>query len=182
VTGRYLRAQQQVGVGPLGASLASDGQKDEPLFNTFTFDAGAAVQLSEQFRLALSGRNLTAPGTGLAPVVLAGGLGWSNQTVTIEADALVDFTTWSTSRARGMLGIEVLAADRFPLRAGYRADAGMKTQSVSLGLGYVDKKWSLEFGGRRDIVADRPATFVSLGLRFFIDAGAAGAGDSSETF
>ncbi len=181
-TGRYLRVQQKVASGPLGASLASDGLRDEPLVSLFTFDAGAAVQISEQFRLAVSGRNLTAPGTALAPLVLAGGLGWSNQTITIEADSLVDFTTFGAARVRGMLGGEILAADRFPIRAGYRVDAGMKTQAISLGAGYVDRKFSIEIGGRRDVVADHPATFISLGVRFFIDAGGAGTGETGETF
>ncbi|CAN5904279.1 hypothetical protein BH11MYX4_BH11MYX4_17330 [soil metagenome] len=181
-TGRYLRVQQKVAAGPLGASLASDGNGDEPLISNFTFDAGGAVQITDQFRFAVSGRNLTAPGTSLAPLALAGGLGWTNQTVTVEADSLVDFTTWNTARARGMLGAEVLLADRFPIRAGSRIEAGTKTQAVSLGAGYVDRKFSVELGGRRDVVADHPATFISLGLRFFIDAGGAGSGDSSESF
>jgi hypothetical protein len=181
-TGRYLRVQQKVSSGPLGASLASDGQRDEPLITAFTFDAGGAVQITDQFRFAVSGRNLTAPGTALAPLAVAGGLGWSNQTITIEADSLIDFTTWGSARARGMFGAELLLADRFPLRTGYRIDAGMKTHAVSLGAGYVDKKFSIELGGRRDIIADHPATFISLGIRFFIDSGAAGTGDTGETF
>lgn len=180
MTGRYLRVGQRVARGPFGASLASDGTRDEPLMNQFTFDAGAAVQISEQVRFGLSGRNLTATGSGLAPLALASGLGWSNQTFTVEADALVDFTTWGSARPRAMLGAEMLVADRFPIRAGYRYDDGMRTHAVSLGLGYVDRKFSVELGGRRDVVADHPATMLSLGLRFFIDSGAGGdAGDSS---
>ena len=180
-TGRYLPVQQRAAGGPLGASAASDGMPDEPLLSTLTFDAGGAVQITDQIRFAVSGRNLTSPGTSLAPLGLAGGLGWSNQIVTIEANSLVDFTTWGSARGRGMLGGELLLADRFPIRAGYRIDAGTKTHAMSLGAGYVDRKFSIEFGGRRDVVADHPATFLSLGVRFFIDSGAA-SGDTGETF
>ena len=180
-TGRFLRVGQKVAAGPLGASLASDGTREEPIFSGFTFDAGAAVQISENIRVALSGRNLTAPGTALAPLALAGGVGWSNQTVTIEADSLVDFTTFGSARARLMIGAELLVADRFPLRAGYRYDDGMKTHAASLGAGYVERKFSVELGARRDVVADHPATLISLGIRFFIDSGVAG-GDTGETF
>lgn len=184
VTGRFLRVAQKVSSGPLGASLASDGTRDEPVFSAFTFDAGAAVQITENIRAALSGRNLTATGTGLAPLALAGGIGWSNQTVTIEADSLIDFTTFGSARARAMVGAELLVADRFPIRAGYRYDAGMKTHAASLGLGYVERKFSIELGGRRDVVADHPATLISLGIRFFIDSGAGGAGggESGDSF
>lgn len=181
VTGRYLRVTQHVASGPLGASLASDGTSQEPIFNGFTFDAGAAVQVSENVRVALSGRNLTAPGTALAPLAMAGGIGYSNSTVTVEADSLIDFTTFGSARARAMLGAELLVADRFPLRAGYRYDAGMKTHTASLGLGYVERKFSVELGARRDVVADHPATLFTVGIRFFIDAAGAG-GDTGETF
>jgi hypothetical protein len=181
VTGRYLRVTQHVASGPLGASLASDGTSQEPIFNGFTFDAGGAVQVSENVRVALSGRNLTAPGTGLAPLAVAGGIGYSSSTVTVEADSLIDFTTFGSARARAMLGAELLVADRFPLRAGYRYDAGMKTHAASLGLGYIERKFSVELGGRRDVVADHPATLLTLGIRFFIDSVGAG-GDTGETF
>lgn len=181
-TGRFLRVGQRVSSGPLGASLASDGTRDEPVFSQFTFDAGGAVQISENLRLAVSGRNLTAPGTALAPLVLAGGLGWSNQTITIEADSLIDFTTFGSARARGMLGGEILVADRFPLRGGYRYDAGMKTHAASAGVGYVERKFSVEAGVRRDVAGDNPATLISVGFRFFIDSGGAGSGDTGETF
>lgn len=171
VTGRYLRANQGVSRGPFGASLASDGTPGESIVNEFTFDAGAAIAITEQLRFAVSGRNLTAPGTGLLPLVLAGGLGWSNQTVTVEGNSLVDFTTFGDARMRLMLGGEVLLADRVPLRAGYRFDAGTKTQSVGLGGGYVDRRFSIEVGARRDVVADNPATMISAGIRIFIDSG-----------
>lgn len=183
VTGRFLRATQKVSSGPLGASLASDGTSQDPIFSAFTFDAGAALQITQNIRAAVSGRNLTAPGTGLAPLAAAGGIGWSNQTVTVEADSLIDFTTFGSARARAMIGAEVLIADRFPLRAGYRYDAGMKTHAGSLGMGYVDRKYSFEIGARRDVVADHPATLISVGVRFFIDSGAGGgAADAGDSF
>jgi len=185
LTGRYLRVNQGTSRGPLGPSLASDGTSDEPIVNEFTFDAGIAVALAEHLRLAISGRNLTAPGTGLMPLAVAGGLGWSNQTFSIEADSLVDFTTFGSARMRMMGGAEVLLADHFPLRAGYRYDAGMRTHAVGLGAGYVDRRFSIEVGGRRDVVADHPSTMISVGLRFFIDSGGAtgtSGGDSSDSF
>ncbi len=180
VTGRYLRLSQNVAAGPLGASLASGGTADEPLLNELTFDAGAAVQITEQLRVGLTGRNLTAPGTALAPLALAGGVGWSNQTVTVEVDGLVDFTTRDSARGRLMAGAEVLLADRVPLRAGYRYDDVMKTHAVSAGAGYVDRRFSIELGGRRDVVGEHPATTVAVGLRFFIDATGSGSGDPTD--
>lgn len=177
LTGRYIRVGQRVSSGPFGASFASDGTKDEPLVNEFTVDAGAGIQLSENVRIGITGRNLTAPGTALIPLILAGGIGYSNGTFTVEGDAFADFTTWGSARGRYMLGGEYFIADRFPVRLGYRYDDGMKTHSIGLGAGYVDRRFSVEVGARRDIVADYPATMISIGVRFFIDGGGAtGAG------
>ncbi|MBX3264399.1 MAG: hypothetical protein KIS78_18765 [Labilithrix sp.] len=183
-TGRYMRVNQGTARGPFGASLASDGTSSEPIVNEFTFDAGAAVAITEQLRFAVSGRNLTAPGTSLLPVAVAGGLGWSNQTVSAEANTLVDFTTFGSARMRMMAGAEILLADRIPLRAGYRYDAGLKTHAVGLGAGYVDRRFSIEVGGRRDVAADHPSTMISVGLRIFIDSSGAtgGGGDSGDAF
>ncbi len=187
LTGRYLRANQGTTRGPFGSTLASDGTSSEPILNTFTFDAGAAIAITEQFRFAVSGRNLTAPGNGLMPLVLAGGLGWSNQVVSVEADTLVDFTTFDGARMRESIGGEVLLADHIPLRLGYRYDAGTKSHGIGAGAGYVDRRFSIEVGGRRDIVADHPATMISVGIRIFIDAGGVGGnnentGQSSDAF
>jgi hypothetical protein len=179
VTGRYLRATQAVGRGPFGSSVVSDGKPDDPLTSQFTFDAGAAIAITEGLRFGVSGRNLTAPGIGLMPTVLAGGLGWSNQTVSVEADSLIDFTTYQKARARAMVGGEVLLADHIPVRAGYRFDDGTHTHALSLGAGYVDKRFSVEVAGRRDIVADHPATMISVGLRFFVDSIGGSGGNAS---
>lgn len=181
LTGRYLRASQAVSSGPLGASLVSDGTREDPLFSQFTFDAGAGVQISDEFRIGVSGRNLTAPGTALAPVIAAGGLGFSNKQLTLEGDALVDFSSYNTARVRAMFGGEFLISDRFPLRAGYRYDDGTKAHSVGLGAGYVERKFSIEIGGRRDVVADHPATMFALGLRFFIDSSGGGGNEAVDS-
>lgn len=181
MTGRYLRVGQGSAAGPFGQSFASDGTRGDPIVNEFTFDAGLSVGITEQIRLGLSGRNLTAAGNSLLPLALAGGLGWSNGTFTVEANTLVDFTTWGSTRGRGMLGGEILLADRFPLRLGYRYDDGMKTHALGLGLGYVERKFSIELGGRRDIVADHPSTLIALGIRLFIDSGATASGNDQST-
>jgi hypothetical protein len=181
LTGRYFRSTQGLARGPFGTSLPSNGTPNDPIANQFTFDAGAAVAITEQLRVAVSGRNLTAPGTSLLPLAVAGGIGWSNQIVSAEADTLVDFTTFGSARARTMIGGEILVADHVPLRGGYRYDAGVKAHSIGLGAGYVDRRFSIEVGGRRDVAADHPATTLSVGLRIFIDSAGStgGPGESS---
>lgn len=178
LTGRYLRLNQGLARGPLGASLVSDGTPGGPLFNGFTFDAGVGVSPIDSLRIGLSGRNLTAPGTGLAPTVLAGGVGYTNSIFTVEADGHADFTTWKSTRGRAMIGGEILIADHFPVRAGYRYDDGTRAHAVTAGAGYVDRRFAVDLGMRRDVSADFPVTYASLALRMFYDA--MGSGESTD--
>lgn len=178
-TGRYLRATQATTRGPLGPSLASDGTKGEPVFSEMTFDAGVTVAPATGLRIGAVGKNLTAPGTAFAPTLVGGGIGYLGPNFSVEGGGLADFTTWKTTAGRFMAGGEFFLLDRIPLRAGYRFDTGAKTHAVSLGAGYVDRRWSVELGGRRDVVAENPMTMLVLALRFFYDSGS-GSGNGSQ--
>jgi hypothetical protein len=176
-TGRYLHVDQSVAAGPFGASYASDGTRNGPIFNSFTFDLGATASIVEGLRIGIAGHNLTNPSTALAPTLLAGGVGYTTTVFSIEADGQVDFTTWGGTRGRGMAGAELFVADRYALRAGYRYDGGTQLSSLSLGLGYVDPKWSVEVGIRRDLIGDHGQTYGVLALRYFYDALGLGGGE-----
>ena len=180
ITGRYLRAAQSLASGPFGQSLASDGTGGAPLLNNFTFDVGATLMPTNGVRIGLVGKNLTNPGSGLAPTLLKGGVGYFNDTFSIEADGLADFTTWTRVRGRLMVGGEFFVAQHFPIRAGYRYDDGMRTHAVSAGGGYVDRKWSFEISARRDVVGDNPATMLSAAIRYFYEAGATSPADDGD--
>jgi hypothetical protein len=169
---RWLRVNQDLGVGPFGTSYASDGGNG-PLFNGVTFDAGATVSVLDGLRIAVVGHNLTNPGTALAPIVGAAGVGYFTPTFAIEGDGSLDFTTWGKARGRLMAGGELFLADRYALRAGWRYDAGTKINSPSLGFGYIDPNWSIELGIRRDIISEHAETLGSLSLRYFYDAAGA---------
>lgn len=169
LTGRYLRMETPVGVGPFGASLASSGTPEIAALNRLTLDAGLTLAPIEGLKIGMVGKNLTNLGTGFAPTTLTTGIGYAASVFSIEADVLLDFTTWGTTKTRTMIGAEAFVADRFALRGGYRYDDGLKVHAASFGLGYVDKKFSLEVGVRRDF-ADNPSTMLGLGLRYFYEA------------
>ncbi len=180
-TGRYLHATESVAAGPFGADPVSDGTRDSAVLNLFTFDAGATVIPVDGLSIALVGHNLTAPNNGFAPTTLTGGIGYQQHVFAIEADALADFTTWNTPRARAMFGAEIFLADHFPIRAGYRYDDGQKAHALSAGLGYIDRKFSIELSGRHDIVAAHPNTMFVLGLRYFYDSGDSGGDELNDS-
>jgi hypothetical protein len=169
-TGRWLRVEQSVGTGPFGHSAASDGTPGAPLLNTLTFDVGATATLGDSLRIGIAGHNLTNPGTGLAPTTGAAGIGYQAQEFALEADGLVDFTTYHRAQGRLMAGGELFLADRYALRAGWRYDGGTNVNSASFGLGYIDPSWGVELGVRRDLLSDHASTLAVLSLKYFYDA------------
>jgi hypothetical protein len=170
VTGRWLQVDQSVAAGPLHQSLASDGTPNGGVFGAVTFDAGATAALGDGLRIGLVGHNLTNPGTALAPTTGALGIGYATQTWALEADGLLDFTTYRTVQGRVMGGGELFVADHYALRVGWRYDTGTALHTPSLGFGYVDPRYSIEAAVRRDLVGDHGATYGVLSLRYFYDA------------
>jgi hypothetical protein len=169
-TGRWLRVDQAVAAGPLGHSLASDGTTNGSVFNAFTFDVGATASLGDSLRVGVVGHNLTNPGNALAPTTGAFGVGYGTQTFSVEADGLLDFTTYGSLQGRVMGGAELFLADHYAIRAGWRYDTGTRLHTPSLGFGYIDPRWSVELGLRRDLASDHASTFAVLSLRYFYDA------------
>ena len=179
---RWLSVQQAVDAGPFGASLASGGTPTAPIFQNFTFDFGATASL-EGFRLGLVGHNLTNPGTGLAPTTAAAGLGYSNDKFSLEADGMLDFTTYASTRGRVMAGGEVFVAERYALRAGWRYDTGTKLNTPSIGLGYIDPKWSAEIAVNHDVTDEHASTLLVISLRYFYDpTGSTSPADQTDSF
>ena len=170
IAGRYMNIRQSVSRGPFGSSFVSDGTPDGALWSGFTADAGVTIQPFTGLRIGSVAKNLTHPGNGLLPTVIASGVGYTTDVFALEADALVDFDTWGHARPRFSGGGEVFLASRVPLRVGYRYDLGTRAHTLSTGLGYVDKRFGVELSGRRDISADHPATVLSLAVRYFYDA------------
>jgi hypothetical protein len=169
-TGRWLQVDQAVASGPLGHSLASDGTTNSSIFNGFTFDVGATASLGDSLRVGVVGHNLTNPATSLAPTTGALGIGYATQVFAVEADGLLDFTTYHSVQGRVMVGGEVFLADHYAVRAGWRYDTGTRLNTPSLGIGYVDPRWSIELGASHDATGSHASTLAVLSLRYFYDA------------
>jgi hypothetical protein len=174
VTGRYLQVNQGISVGPFGPDVVSDGTPTQGLASIFTFNAGVTYRPIKVLSLGVVGQNLTDPGKPVAPTTLAGGIGLNLDVFTAEFDSLVDFTTYESPRGRLMGGVEVFLFDRLAIRAGYRFDAGTKVQSLSGGLGWIDKHFSVDAAIRQDVVSDHPNTMLVFGFRYFYDYNGAG--------
>jgi opacity protein-like surface antigen len=169
---KYLSFRQQ-GTGPLGTSPVSAGLDGEPILRDFGIDAGFTLQPSRYFSAGVAGINLNAPGHGFMPTLLTAGLGGGTDEFTLEADVLADFTTWEKTKLQFMGGAELLIAEKFPLRAGYRYDQGSKIQWLSAGAGYVERSMGIELGVRRS-VAGPNATAIVFSFTYHVESAGVG--------
>ncbi|HEX2734442.1 MAG TPA: hypothetical protein VHM70_22695 [Polyangiaceae bacterium] len=160
-------APANVGLQP---SLASGGLSGNPIVSQITFDAGLTARLTDQVWLGAVGTNLTDPGNRFLPLTFGGGLGYGTDQFSLELDAVSDFSTYDQTRWKMMGGGELLLADSFPVRAGYRYDEGLGSHSISGGLGYVAPEFALEGGVRGVVVGQRSLTVV-IALRYHLDSG-----------
>jgi hypothetical protein len=182
ITGKYLKLSDSgpplTGFG-LPPSPAAGGLPDQASVENITFDVGATAKPTEQIAIGVMGSNVTNPGTGFQPLSVGGGVGFGNNDVTVEGDVLADFTTFtdgqgdSRTKTRFMFGFEFLAADHYPLRVGYKFDTGIKTHALSLGVGYIDPKFSVDFAIRHTISGSEPygpVTSIIIDLQYFLEA------------
>lgn len=167
VLGRYL-VLDQAGTGPLGASRASGGLAGETMYETISLDVGVTLRPIPELLLSLVGQNLTSPDTSLVPLMASLGAGYLTADVSIGGEVILETTTFNTPKVRVQGGGEFLVADRLALRAGYRFDEGLGSHAVSLGLGYVDPRFSIDLGGRRSI-AGAEYTTVTLGFTVHLE-------------
>ncbi|HVW25368.1 MAG TPA: hypothetical protein VHC69_08355 [Polyangiaceae bacterium] len=172
-TGRYLSLQQNGyprGLFDLPPSLAAGGTHGSDIVQTVTFDAGATLKPIPELALSIVGTNLTNPGNSFLPLMFGGGIGFGTDDLTIEADALGDFTTYGSAKARAMVGGEYLVADHVPLRLGYRYDQGADSHAITGGAGYLDSAYSIDLSVQRT-VAGPAATAIIIGFQYHVESG-----------
>ncbi len=166
--------------GPLGPSYASGGLDGEQIVKNMTFDAGMTVKPGGGLSLAIVGNNLGEGNSGFQPVSVGGGVGFSRDIFGLEADVVSDFVTWQENTVRAMFGTEILLGDHVVARGGYRYDQGATSHSASLGVGYIDRAFSIDLGARR-VVSGDPVTAVVLSLNYHVESTGM-TPTSSETF
>jgi len=167
---KYLGLSQDgesasVGLAP---SAAAAGLAKKRIVSDVTFDAGVTLKPIPELAFSVVGTNLTAPGTGFLPLTFGGGIGFGNDTFSLEVDSTFDFTTYADPKARLMGGAELLVADAFPLRAGYRYDEAMASHALSGGVGYIAPEFSVDASVRANVQGPSVLTVV-LGFRYHLD-------------
>jgi hypothetical protein len=171
-SGRYLDLSQDGfprGRNVLPPSAASSGLAGESIVQEITFDAGLTIRPTPNVAVSLVGNNLTDPDHSLLPLIFGAGAGFGSDLFTVEVDLAGDFTTYESTKLRGMGGVEFLAAGQYPLRLGYRYDEGQTSHALSGGAGYAAKEFTFDVS-LRHIFGDNAATAYFFGLKYHVDS------------
>ncbi len=160
----------------------------------FTMDVGILIKLTDTFGIGVVGSNIIPLHSIDTPAGLGFGLGYQVMpNLLLVADAQIDFDRYrsqavdamgnpivpapdavgtplagdrrTTVRAGG--GLEYVAGNVVPIRAGYFQDTGMPGGFISAGVGYLGPSFGIDAGYRGKVVGGNE-TLLALGLRVFL--------------
>ncbi|HXU74788.1 MAG TPA: hypothetical protein VN947_36075 [Polyangia bacterium] len=152
--------------------------------NSVTFDIGMILRLGQTFNIGLIGYNLWDHGSRESPLSLGIGLAYVPiPALSINFDTVVNFTGFQNYRidmmtgkvtldqrttARLGPGIEWLAGNKVPIRAGVVYDSGLPATYLTFGLGYLSTAFGVDLSYRAKVQGGIE-NFLMLGIRIFID-------------
>lgn len=173
-SGIGVQAIPQLGLG-IGfrwgrmGSERSNGQRLGPSFDGITIDASITVTPIPWLKVSGLGYNLIKTYSVLAPQMAGGSVSLAPvESLSIGGDILVDLTTFEGNELIAGGGISYVAAERVPLRFGYRRDAGRDLNQITAGIGYAKGKIAAEFALRQDL-GGRKESYLLVMFRFVVE-------------
>jgi opacity protein-like surface antigen len=175
-----------IGVAPRYASITHafpdnkpkedpDGDMVQLNLHTFTLDAGVTIRPTDALHVGFVAQNVVSNRRSTYPTLLGGGIGYGSDFVSVEVDGLVDLDSYEGVTMRLMGGGELLLAEHYPIRLGYRFDQGAKLNPrsaglhvISAGLGYIGTTFGLEASLQRTL-SDPGATTIVVGLAYYVE-------------
>jgi opacity protein-like surface antigen len=146
IAGRYVKLDAN--------ESSASGQPIGPHVKGFTMDAAVRLTLTEGLHLAVLGENLIDRHSALVPQRVGGGVGYSwKRMLDVGFDLLADLSTFESAAVLLGTGVELVLAEKFPLRVGYRGDLGREIHALTAGLAYRDQKVSVAFSMRQEFGA-----------------------------
>jgi hypothetical protein len=174
---RYMNATQDgyPRDGSVPDPVAATGLHGAAIGKWVTFDAGMTLKPIEQLAFSVVGYNLTNPDSSFLPLMFSGAAALTTEDFTVELDWVGDFVTYLDTKHRIMAGGEYLFADRVPVRVGYQYDQGADTQSISGGIGYLAREFSVELALRQSFLG-QPMTHLFFGFKYHLESAGLTAG------
>jgi len=170
LTGKYLRLEHNLesdNRGPNGVPAMPHSGSQQ--VDGITLDVGAAFRVGKVFSLGVVGYNLTNVKSIYAPIELGTGAAlFLIDMITIEADFVIDFTSFEDTTYEIDGGLEIFVANRVPLRVGYVYDFYYDIHTIAAGAGYVDAAFAIDLGFRREII-ENGRMYFALGVKIFVN-------------
>ncbi|HEY2743841.1 MAG TPA: hypothetical protein VGL86_04435 [Polyangia bacterium] len=152
--------------------------------NGVTFDIGMILRLGQSFNIGLIGYNLWDHGSRESPLSLGIGLSYVPiPALSINFDTVINFSGYQLYKVDPMTGkvsldqrttarlgpgIEWLAGNKVPIRAGLVYDSGLPATYLTCGLGYLSSAFGIDLSYRGKVQGGKE-NFLMLGIRIFID-------------
>lgn len=161
VSARYLRLRSR--------GQTDDGYPESLEMRRITMDAAIRATPLDGLHFAVLGYSLIRTKNVAAPTQIGGSVVYQFRSVLqVGADFLADLTTFTRTTYLVGGGVEWWAAERYPIRAGYRGDLGRGIHAMSLGLGYVETRFGVELSVRQEFGPYRE-TNLFLSARYALD-------------
>ncbi len=177
VTTKYIRASTEVpnpnaSLPMQPPTLTLDTTTQSAAADGFTADVGFVLRLSEAFNFGAVGYNLIPVYSVEAPIGLGLGLSYMFGTqLLISADCKIAFNQYrdpATDDARTTVrvggGLEYIAANIVPIRAGFVYDSGRPGSFLSLGVGYQGRNFGIDVAYRQQ-VGNGVESLIIAGIR-----------------
>lgn len=173
-TGIAIKAIEQLSLG-FGVRVGDidsktfDGQRIGPSFNGITVDASLTLTPLRFIKIAGLGYNLVRTHSPLAPQVAGGSISVTPvDSFTAGFDILADLTTFESTELLLGGGAQFVAAEKVPLRIGYRRDNGRRLNQITAGTGFTQGKFGIEASIRQTLGSQRE-TYIVIVSRFVVD-------------
>ncbi len=121
-------------------------------FRLLTFDVGLQWRIVDDLSLAVVGYNLTNPDRDEAPISWGGGLGFSRNGFSLEADLRHDLRD---KKIRVSGGFGYVLGDLLPIRVGVSYDRATQAWSLAGGIGLVYERAAIDVGYRQRLNGER---------------------------
>ena len=159
-----------IGLGGRYIDLSQDqSSSSKEVAQGFTMDASARVTLGSGFQIDVASLNFVDLGNYYVPVMLTSGVAVAvGSELSLGVDLLTDLSTFDKAAFVVGGGVEYLAGNTVPLRAGYDFDITRKIHDIGLGLGYTDRELGLDIGLKQE-VSGGSATRIMAAVRYYVE-------------
>ena len=145
LSGRYVNVESEAGKD---AGFA----RSQRLVKGFTMDASLRVAPVPEVQLDIAAYNFINRDSLYAPIMVGGGASVAlGELGLLGADMLVDLTSYDSADFIVGGGLEILAAQTVPLRAGYSYETQREQHTLTFGIGYTDRAVGFDLSLRQQL-------------------------------